>query len=481
MLQTTALKCPNCGNPNNLVTRDVTYGYEIQCRFCSTVSVVTINHELYIPERYERICVECGRVNAPTAMTCTCGAGLTRQCVNPDCRRIFSRHRMTCEHCNFPQHIDPKSAEGKQIRAELAVRNLASPDPDERRVAADNLEFMGVRAAFAVPYLIPIVERDPIQASRVISAIGTEAAPAVPSLIKRIKFLEYDTSVASAVCKALGSIGAPARDALPVLVSLLQQATERENNVYTSVVADVFDAIYRITEAARVDMPTDVTALLIKVLTDSPYDSEIRDACDSLLRLGSPVVQAEDALLDVFVNRPAARWQAWAVLQANHQTKPMYLVEMMAEWHDEIPRACAELAAMGEDASPTIPALISILGESTQPEIAREAARKALESIGAEAVPALINLLRKNVDHELGNHVVFSLVQIGAPSVPGLIDALDDKDDGVRFAACVALGRLGTNAKDAVPALKSLSGMLSLAPGSVKAAAREAVERIRGD
>src|SRR5215813_13442024 len=119
MLQTTELKCPQCGNPNNVVARDVAYGYEIQCRFCNTVSVITVNHELYIPERFERICVKCGRVNEPNAMVCTCGAGLTRQCVNPDCRRLFAIHRQTCEHCNYPQNLDPTSPLGKQAMAEL--------------------------------------------------------------------------------------------------------------------------------------------------------------------------------------------------------------------------------------------------------------------------------------------------------------------------------------------------------------------------
>lgn len=476
MLQTTELKCPQCGNPNNVVGRDVAYGYEIQCRFCNTVSVITVNHELYIPDRFERICVKCGRVNDPNAVVCTCGAGLTRKCVNPDCRRLFAIHRLTCEHCNYPQHLDPLSAVGKQAMAELAIRNLASPDAYERRIAAENLERMGVQAAFAAPFLIPIVERDPIQASRVITAIGGAAASTVPALIQRIRYLEYDTSVASAVCKALGSIGAPAKDALPVLVSLLQQATERENNVYTSVVADVFNAIEQISEAIQGDIPPEVTPLLIGVLDHSPYDAEIRDACDALARLGSPVSQAEDALLKVFVERPAARWQAWAVLKVIDCARPDYLVEMMLRWRDEIPRACEELAEMGDAASETAPVLIEILRSPTQPEAARAAAQMTLVSIGKKAVPALIELLGDpNVP---GNYAVFTLVQIGEPSVPALIDTLNDNDEYTRKAACVALGKLGLKAKDALPALKSLTGMFSLAPGAVKDVARITISAI---
>lgn len=476
MLQTTELKCPSCGNTNNVVARDVAYGYEIKCRFCNTVSVITVNHELYIPERFERICVKCGRINDPNAMVCTCGAGLTRQCVNPDCRRLFAIHRLTCEHCNYPQQIDPMSEVGKQVIAELAVRNLASPDSYERRIAAENLERMGVQAAFAVPFLIPIVERDPIQASRVITAIGGGAASTVPALIQRIRFLEYDTSVASAVCKALGSIGAPAKDAIPVLVSLLQQAAERENNVYTSVVADVFEAIEQICEAAHVDIPPEVAPLLIGVLNDSPYDTEIRDACDALMILGPQASQAEDALLKVFIERPAARWQAWEALKSIDLAKPDYLVKMMLRWRDEIPRACEELAIIGDADSDTISVLIEILSAKTQPEIARSAAQKALVSIGGKAVPALIELLGNN--HVSGNYAVFALVEIGEPSVPALIENLNHKDEYTRKAACVALGKLGSTAKPALPELKSLTGRLSLAPSSVKEVARIAIKAI---
>jgi HEAT repeat protein len=80
-----------------------------------------------------------------------------------------------------------------------------------------------------------------------------------------------------------------------------------------------------------------------------------------------------------------------------------------------------------------------------------------------------------------GNYPVFALVQIGAPSVPALIDTLDDKDEHTRKAACVALGKLGSTAEDALPALKSLTGTFSLAPGSVKDVARMAIRAIEAN
>ena len=78
-----------------------------------------------------------------------------------------------------------------------------------------------------------------------------------------------------------------------------------------------------------------------------------------------------------------------------------------------------------------------------------------LQSVGpaaAPALPRLIELLReKNEELRLASCLV--LGKIGAKAVPPLIAALEAKDPSVRYYACWALGANGAAAKDAVPAL----------------------------
>jgi HEAT repeat protein len=60
-------------------------------------------------------------------------------------------------------------------------------------------------------------------------------------------------------------------------------------------------------------------------------------------------------------------------------------------------------------------------------------------------------------------------------TVPGLIACLKDPDEQVRYRACEALGTLGQEAKEAVPALKELT---TDGPQLVRGAAAEALRRI---
>ena len=114
-----------------------------------------------------------------------------------------------------------------------------------------------------------------------------------------------------------------------------------------------------------------------------------------------------------------------------------------------------------------VPALIPLLQD--EDANVRADAIYALGSIGESTknarpviVPALIQALHQ--DARVRANVAMALMQIGTPetlkalktAVPDLIQALQDRDKGVRADAAEALGMIGEGAKDAVSALIKL-------------------------
>jgi HEAT repeat protein len=86
---------------------------------------------------------------------------------------------------------------------------------------------------------------------------------------------------------------------------------------------------------------------------------------------------------------------------------------------------------------------------------ARRYAASALGGIGPEAkeaVPALITTL-KDQNVDVRRYAASVLGEIGPPAVPELIAALKDQDAEVRRHAASALEKNGPEAKEAVPAL----------------------------
>jgi hypothetical protein len=75
----------------------------------------------------------------------------------------------------------------------------------------------------------------------------------------------------------------------------------------------------------------------------------------------------------------------------------------------------------------------------------------------AAAIPALRKLLRLDIFHR--RHAVKGLAAIGSPAraaLPDLIEALHENDSCVNYYAAVALGKLGPDAREALPLLKEL-------------------------
>ena len=106
------------------------------------------------------------------------------------------------------------------------------------------------------------------------------------------------------------------------------------------------------------------------------------------------------------------------------------------------PEARAEaINTLGEAGyAPAVPTLRRLVSEADPGT--RFLAAKALGRIGDEAesaVPELLQALRAN-DMFLRAAVTGALIQIGNPSVPGLVKALFDQNKAVRRASAKALG-----------------------------------------
>jgi HEAT repeat protein len=118
------------------------------------------------------------------------------------------------------------------------------------------------------------------------------------------------------------------------------------------------------------------------------------------------------------------------------------------------------LYRLGPKAKEAIPDLIAAIDDPRKD--VREWAMEALQAMGPAAAPAAAALARKLGDASLEYapppagtwHVAaYILVQIGAPAVPALIEALQSDSNRARRWAAETLGQIGPAAKDAVPVL----------------------------
>jgi HEAT repeat protein len=116
-------------------------------------------------------------------------------------------------------------------------------------------------------------------------------------------------------------------------------------------------------------------------------------------------------------------------------------------------QAAAGLGERGESAKAAAPALIAALKDKD--EFVRRMAVRSLGQINADpdlAIPALKGLL-KDEDKGVIESVGEAFAKMGKPAVPALSEMLKMGDPLVKKTSALALGKIGPDAKDAVPAL----------------------------
>src|SRR5262249_2216139 len=154
----------------------------------------------------------------------------------------------------------------------------------------------------------------------------------------------------------------------------------------------------------------------------------------------------------------------WTLRRMGPKTTPALLTMLKEENADARRDAVKALALIRPVAKETVPALLAALKDRDVK--GRAAAATALADVGPEGEEAARAVIASLKDRELWETVVFgrpasehvsvrALQRLGAAAVPGLIAALKDEDTVVRWQAALALGLIGPEAKEAVPALRA--------------------------
>lgn len=118
--------------------------------------------------------------------------------------------------------------------------------------------------------------------------------------------------------------------------------------------------------------------------------------------------------------------------------------------------ACDAIAAIGPEAQPAVQPLIEGLRKVSRTDyIFHERASLALASIGSNDEAFVRDLLELLGDQPAQAGVAEALAKYGLPVVPQLIELLRDGDALRQSGAALALGKIGPDAKEAVPELSA--------------------------
>jgi HEAT repeat protein len=116
-------------------------------------------------------------------------------------------------------------------------------------------------------------------------------------------------------------------------------------------------------------------------------------------------------------------------------------------------RAAKDLGRLGWLAREAMPALVAALHDTDSK--VRESAAHAIGQMGPDALPTLVGMLDHD-DKYVRRHAVWALGKLGPlgrPAINDLCRSLKDPDPRTASGAAQALGNMGADAADAVPAL----------------------------
>ncbi len=233
-------------------------------------------------------------------------------------------------------------------------------------------------------------------------------------------------------------------DAWEDLMGLLESSDE-------SIQRSAFEIV---SQSGENPMLLEALPMLINGL-NSDEDDICRYAAEALYYLGSDAAEASESLASLLrhddddVRRATARVFTQMGTSALDAKEP--LIESLSD-SDEVVRGEATLAIgnLGSDASDAVPALIGLLSDEEEfshegkPMEVRLAAQTALEQIGPEAVPGLLEALRADRPEQR----VIALTALGEieslpeEAIKDVEDARLDPDESVQTAAKITLKRI---------------------------------------
>ncbi|WP_406698648.1 HEAT repeat domain-containing protein [Singulisphaera sp. Ch08] len=386
---------------------------------------------------------------------------------------------------------------------------LKDENPSFRSQAARVLSRLGPAGtkAAASPLVQMLGEDDANSRNQAIGMIqslsGADLSPAVPFLIEMIG--TSDQNAQSQAAQALGQIGPASKAAIPALREMLENA----QSVYRLQAAQ---AIVRITPGQDEPFLLDI---LVGLLHDSQAYVRLQ-AANTLIQMGpAGFKRGLPSLLEMLQSsQPSSYYpslQSLGQLRGAEAKQVVPTLIALLDYPDATLRnqAANTLGQIGAEAKPAIPALAAQLAKTSDPSFGPTLAR-TLGLLGSESVPALTAAL-KTTTGTTQILVIHTLGRIGpaaGPAAPALIDLLGNDDASLRAAAFTSLtaigldavaplaarlgdddapgrllvvkclGRLGSGAKEAVPALTlALKDKEPL----VRAAAAGSLDLIDGD
>ncbi len=369
-------------------------------------------------------------------------------------------------------HSDPEN------EAEVAALIKALADPAAHGLAVLGLRAKGTRGKAAIPALIALLQLDEVsdQIYKALAAMGPEA---LPPLIAKLK--DKDSRVRARAAGALqyfgplfGGDGYRHRPGEPIWVKsavpALITALTDENLSVRLMAADSLGAIGSDAK--------DAVPALIEAIKDHALR---RTAVTALSTIGTDASQAVPAIAEMLKDKSVdARLIAVDALGQiggeNEATVPALLSALNDDAVAVRSRTVFALGQLGSNARSASSALV----EAMKDEDLCDEATVALRRIGADAstVPALIELLKHKTprSRQLTAKVLSYIGTDAKDAVPALIQSL--QDEHTRQFAIHALGRIGSEAKAAVPALTQL---LKNEVYYIRAGAAEALGRIGSD
>jgi HEAT repeat protein len=390
--------------------------------------------------------------------------------------------------------LGPSLAGAQPARFEDVVRNLRNPDP---KIRINAVKLLRESAHFeAVGPMAPLVN-DPVDAIQ-LEAIAAELSfylvEPVPSKRRVALLLEVRNSGQASAAFDMGPLAVWPRPVPPELVTALLQAVDDENSKVRS------EAIYTLGVVGRMPLAAAQQEALLKALDH--YDPAIRagaarvigrlqvsDAGDALVKaindsneqvryaamraLGDiREPRAVEALTDqlTFYGKGEGAWSALHALAtiAHASSVPLFKARL-ADRDPSIRRAAMEGLARAKDPS-EIPAL-EVAAGNDESEAVRAAAAFALQSLGRNYVPRLVESMDSA---KMAPQIAGYLVELGPGIVASLLSHLQDQDPAIRGNVAQALGAIGGEA-----AITALEPLLQDPDRSVVEAATRAIERAK--
>jgi HEAT repeat protein len=357
-----------------------------------------------------------------------------------------------------------------------ALRGMGSPAMDALVPALDSPEIPvragAVRALEGMPLTPDAIKRllalteDPapeVRAAslRVLASVRSQRDIVTPKLDVALQDPNPDVRRAAAV--GLASFGAVAKVGAPGLLELLQEpevATRRS----------AIEALGGLGPAAAPAVPA-----IADRLTDPALQIT---ALEALGKIGPESTSAVPKIIEFAKTgseeqRLAAMQALGNIGQGLEGVLPMLYEALKSQNRDMRIAALQAIPKVEKDDAK----VLEILGNALEEESGRirRVALDASKRLGSRAeplVPKILVLLDRDADRPVA---LATLREIPVRSVKTLVSALNHRDAAVRAFACDALGKLGSDAIEAVPLLQEKAEKDS---DNVRAAAKRALERI---